>query len=138
MKNWIFCALILSSCAAEVDLKSIDYSAMLCDGNSKVWLMEREEVNGIDITESLVFSKKVVIFHSNGVFNIIPMSQIGKQNPARGYFFMDSNNKTLRFDFNDEAWKFNAEYITEDSLYFTPHAESDKKLGMKLVPFPEL
>lgn len=130
--------LFLSSCTSEVDLKSIDYSALLCDGNSKVWLVDMEVIDGIDITENLLYSKKLIIFHNSGTFNFIQMNKIGDTPPERGYFFMDNNNKTLRLDFKNESWLMNAKYITEDSLLFEPNDQSSKKIGMKIVFFPEL
>lgn len=128
----------LASCTNGVSLQSIDYSGLLSDGNSKVWLIDQEVSNGVNVTESLIYSKRIIIFHNDGTVNIIPMSEIGKLNPVRGHYHMRSDEKNLTIDLPKDRWLLKARYITEDSLYLEATPESDIATDIKIIPFPKL
>jgi len=129
---------ILASCTSSVDLKSIDYSGLLDDGNSKVWIISEEEVAGTVISDPSLYRKKMIVFHNSGVVNMIPVNALGDREPERGYFFVNSDKKILNLEFKKELWVLEMVHLTEDSIVCKALSESDLQVNFKLIPFPEL
>jgi len=80
IKKLLFLSLILSSCSSQVSLKDVDYNNLLNDHNSKVWLIDKQVVNNIDIANGHDWNKELMIFHETGKVEIIPMKALGKAN----------------------------------------------------------
>lgn len=138
MKIAPFFLLLLTACTNAVDLKSVDYSGLLDDGNSKVWIISEEVVSGTVISEPGIIRKKMIVFHNSGVVNVIPVSALGDKEPDRGYYFVNSDEKVLNLEFNKETWVLKMVQLTEDSIYCKALPESDIQVNIKLIPFPEL
>lgn len=130
--------LFLFSCTNGISLQSVDYSGLLNDGNSKVWLISRESTTDVDITEPIVSRRRIIIFHDDGTINVIPMNSIGQNSPMRGTYYMSSEEKQLTIDFKEESWILKADYITEDSIAFKATNASEIKLDIVLKSFPKL
>lgn len=130
--------LFLFSCTNGISLQSVDYSGLLNDGNSKVWLISRESTTDVDITEPIVSRRRIIIFHDDGTINVIPMNSIGQTSPMRGTYYMSSEEKQLTIDFKEESWILKADYITEDSIAFKATNASEIKLDIVLKSFPKL
>ncbi len=131
-------SMVLFSCTNGISLQSVDYSGLLNDGNSKVWLISRESTAGIDITEPIVSRRRIMVFHDDGTINVIPMNSIGQTSPMRGTYYMSSEQKQLTIDFKEESWILKADYITEDSIAFKATNASEIKLDILLKSFPKL
>ncbi|TNE71411.1 MAG: hypothetical protein EP333_09180 [Bacteroidetes bacterium] len=131
-------SLVLFSCTNGISLQSVDYSGLLNDGNSKVWLISRESTADVDITEPIVSRRRIMVFHDDGTINVIPLNSIGQTSPMRGTYYMSSEEKQLTIDFKEESWILKADYITEDSIAFKATNASEIKLDILLKSFPKL
>jgi len=138
IKKLLFLSLILSSCSSQVSLKDVDYNNLLNDHNSKVWLIDKQVVNNIDIANGHDWNKELMIFHETGKVEIIPMKALGKANPKVGNYILISDEKRLEISFPDEEWVMSLTNITEDSIYMKSAKGSDAKFDIQLIPFPEL
>lgn len=138
MKKILFLSLILGACTSGVSLQSVNYNNLLNDENSKVWMINQMVVNHVNIANGHDWNKDLMIFHETGRVELIPMKALGKSNPKKGHYYLDSDNKKLEITFPDEEWKMSLTYITEDSIYMKSTKESDVQYGIQLIPFPEL
>jgi hypothetical protein len=138
-KVYTFIALlILSGCTSGIPLKSVDYSHVLSDENSKVWVIEKEIVNGVNISSGLTSQKDLIIFHNSGRVQIIAMKALGHTRPKSGYYHLNSQEMNLGISFKHEEWNMELVYVTEDSVYFKPKSNSDYKHELQIKPLPEL
>lgn len=143
IKQLLFAILILSGCTANIPMKKVSYNTLLNDDNSKVWLINKQIVNNINITNGHNWNKELMIFHANGVVEIISMQSLGKKHPKKGDYYLDSDNKRLEISFNGEngkteEWIMELAYITVDSIFMSPTKASDTEMHLQIIPLPEL
>lgn len=132
-------ALILFSCTNNIPLIKVSYRTLLCDDNSKVWLINKQIINNINITSSHNWNKDVMIFHDNGQVEIIALQGLGTTRPKKGHYYLDSDAKRLEITFpKNEEWIMNLTYLTEDSIFMTPTKNSDTEIQFQIIPLPEL
>lgn len=129
---------MLSSCTNGIDLKEVSYDSLLHDYSSKVWMIDSKIVDGVDMVVGNDYEKSVIIFHDNGIVNMIPLKAIGEKDPVRGRYVLDSQNKELMINFDHEQWMMNIDYITEDSLFFVPKKGAKPGYSFKIKPLPPL
>lgn len=143
IKRLLFAILIISGCTSNIPMRSVNYSSLLHNDNSKVWLINRQIVNNINITNGHNWNKELMIFHVNGVVEIIPMQSLGKALPKKGSYYLDSDKKLLEICFKSENgkredWLMDLDYITEDSIFMSPTKTSDSEMQLQIIPLPEL
>lgn len=127
------------ACTRGIDLKNVDYSALLNDSNSKVWIIEEMISNGVDISGVNTYSKDLIIFHESRDINIIPMKALGDAAPKRGKYDLNSIKNQITFDMEGgESWKMKFEYVTEDSILIVPRSKGSADFSFKIKPFPAL
>jgi hypothetical protein len=119
-------------------LKNIDYNNLLNDNNSKVWIINRQIVSGVNIADALHRNKDLIIFHDSGVVDVIPMKALGTKTGRKGNYYLNSEEKTLEFVFTDESWIMDLDYISEGSILMIQAKESDVEFDIQIMPLPEL
>ena len=135
----LFIPVLLFSCTAGIDLKSVDYTVLFTDSNSKVWLVNKVIIENANIAPAKNEGKDVLIFHDNGRCDLIPMKDIARKGPRKGNFTLDSDNRKLTIDFQDRTkWNFDLPYITEDSILLNAEDGSKTPFSIQIIPFPEL
>lgn len=131
--------LLFTGCTSGISLKSVNYDHLFNDSNSKVWVVNKELKSNMVVSDLRMENKKLLIFHSNYTFNIIPMKELARKEPLRGDYDLNSQKRTLSMYFDtDEEWLFDIAYLTEDSILLLPNAEATNELSLQLKPFPEL
>lgn len=130
--------LFLNSCTTGYALKSVDYNELLTDGNSKVWLIDKMIIKGVNISQHNTQSKEVLIFHRNGVVDYLPLKAIGDKTPFKADYFLDSEKRLLTLYFSEETWEFDITTLKESRIVLTSTKKSDSQLTLELVPLPEL
>jgi hypothetical protein len=142
IKGLLFSALILASCTSNIRLKKVNYGSLLHNDNSKVWLINRQIVNNININNGHNWYKELMIFHSNGVVEIISMQDLGKKLPKKGHYYLNSDKKLLEISFTGkngiENWNMELTSLTEESIFMRPTKDSDTEISLQIIPFPEL
>lgn len=137
--SYVFILIILSSCTRGIDLKNVDYSVLLNDSNSKVWIVEELISNGVDVSGVNTYSKDLIIFHESRDVNIIPMKALGDAAPKRGKYDLNSIKNEITFEMEGgETWKMQFDYVTEDSVLMIPRKKGTSEFSMKIKPFPTL
>lgn len=130
--------LLMHSCTTGYALKSVDYKELFTDGNSKVWLINKLIVKGVNISQYELESKEVFIFHSNGAVDYLPLKAMGRKKPLKANYYLDSENKTLTLYFTGETWSFDLTTLKEDKIIMKSNKDSDTKIVLELIPLPEL
>ena len=65
-KLFLFVGLLLSSCATGVPTEKIDFSYAFCDGNSKVWMLQKVRNGDVIVEENLDLGGEFLIFYLSG------------------------------------------------------------------------
>lgn len=138
MKKLLVISLFLVGCTSNIPITNVDYSFLLNDHNSKVWLIKRQIVNNINISNGHNWNKDLMIFHVSGKVEIIPMKALGKTRPKKGHYLLRSDEKLLEISFPEEEWLMDLSYITEDSIFMSPAKGSEVDYSIQIIPFPEL
>ncbi len=134
----LFLLLFLGACTSSYPLKSVDYNDLFTDGNSKVWVIEKQVLRGVNVAPYEKWSKDALIFHSNGRVDYISLKAIGHKEPKRGTYYLDSDTREISINFEDEQWFFNLPFLKEDRVILAPAKNSDVRFKLELIPLPEL
>jgi hypothetical protein len=129
--------LLISGCTTGVKMVENDYSSLLHDGNSKVWMIRELKSNGSD------FAKKgeirdLLIFYSNGQCILQSTHEMGTQTGQKAEFKTLFHEKKLTISFPKEKWDFQVDIKSEDEIILNPFPGSQTNFSMSLVPLPQL
>ena len=131
--------LLLGGCTSNYPLKSVDYSDLFCDGNSKVWVVDKMIVNGVDVSRAGLRNKEVYVFHVSGVIDRMPLHVMGQNDPKKGRYYLDSDRKTIAITFRKQKeWLFKLSVLEEERIVMRPLKKGSAPFTMELVPLPEL
>lgn len=137
-KFLFFVALSVSSCATGVPTEKIDYNYAFCDGNSKVWMLQKVKNGYVILDEKINLGGEFIVFYLSGKVVIGTLANLGKKKGKIGSYKLDNENNFVTLDFSDEKWDFSFEFSNEERLLLYPTTESDFIQTLELVPFPEL
>lgn len=129
--------ILFSSCTTGVSLIENDFSSLLHDGNSKVWMIKELNSNGSD------FAKKgdirdLLIFYENGTCILQSTAEIASQTGQKATFKANFAQKSLSISFPKEKWDFVVEIKSDNDIHLKPVKGSKTNFSMTLVPLPEL
>ncbi len=131
-------ALILGGCTSNYPLKSVDYSDLFCDGNSKVWVINKKVINDVDVSQSRLRNKEVFIFHHTGVLDYLPLRVMGQNEPKKGRYYLDSDKRTMSISFKGKEWLFKLSVLEENRIVMRPLKKGKAPFTLELIPLPEL
>jgi hypothetical protein len=139
-KLFIFCLLV--SCTSGIDTSKVSYDMLLNDGNSKVWIIEKEIVNTVNIAPYLIEEKQLMIFYNDGTFSFGPMKSLGRNTYDKGDYWLDSDDSTLSFEFDPIDMEFHWDcHVAEayvDSIFLVPSEGALNEFSWKLIPLPKI
>lgn len=139
MRIRIICIIaLITSCTNGIEFKSIKYDDLLCDGNSKIWLIDKMIVDKVSVGPYHAVDKELMIFYNSGRIDVITMKYLGERLPKTGNYVVDSDEKILYMYFTGEVHKFGMKEIADDSVYLVPFKESQEGISLRIIPFPEL
>jgi hypothetical protein len=135
--RYLILFIVASSCTTGVSLIENDFSSLLHDGNSKVWMIKELNSNGTD------FAKKgdirdLLIFYENGTCILQSTAEIANQTGQRASFKANFAQKTLSITFPKEKWDFKVEIKADNEIHLKPIQGTKTNFSMTLVPLPEL
>ena len=135
--RYLILFILASSCTTGVSLIENDFSSLLHDGNSKVWMIKELNSNGSD------FAKKgeirdLLIFYENGTCILQSTAEIANQTGQRASFKANFAQKTLSITFPKEKWDFKVEIKADNEIHLKPIQGTKTNFSMTLVPLPEL
>ena len=128
---------ILSACTTGVSMVENDFSSMLHDGNSKVWMIRDILSNGTNFAKKGEI-KDLLIFYENGTCILQSTFELGNQTGQKGQYKADFAAKKILIQFPKEKWDFNVEIKSENEISFTPAKSSKTTFSIVLIPLPEL
>lgn len=130
--------LVQVGCTSNYPLKSVNYDDLFCDGNSKVWVINKTIVDGINVSQSGLHKKEVFVFHESGVLDYIPFKGMGSSEPKKGRYYLDSDKRTLSIVFKEKEWFFKLSVLEDDRIVIRPYKKGRAPFTLELVPLPEL
>ena len=114
-----------------------DFSSMLHDGNSKVWMIRDIVSNGNNFAKKGDI-KDLLIFYDNGYCILQSTFEIGTQTGQKGQFKADFAAKKLIVEFPKETWDFSVDIKSENEILLKPATNSKTTFSMVIIPLPEL
>jgi hypothetical protein len=127
----------LSSCTRGVKLIENDFSSLLHDGNSKVWMIKDLISNGSDFAKKGEI-KDLLIFYDNGTCILQSTAEMANQTGQRASYKANFAQKTLSITFPKEKWDFVVEIKSDNEINLKPVKNSNTNFSITLVPLPEL
>ena len=135
--SYIFLLFILDSCTTGVSMVENDFSSMLHDGNSKVWMIRDIVSSGTNFAKKGEI-KDLLIFYENGTCILQSTFEIGTQTGQKGQYKADFAVKKLIIQFPKETWNFSVEIKSENEILLKPATNSKTTFSMVIIPLPEL
>ncbi len=129
--------MFLSGCTSGISMKAVNLDSFFNDNSSKVWLVDNLSIDGNQHSPIRDGFKDVFIFYKSGKIAIQPLNTLGNKPILSGYFFIDSDAKTMKLEFKNTNWKFNIDEISLKKVILSPIESSDFKYGIVLIPLPE-
>lgn len=129
--------LFLSGCSSSISMKAVNLDSFFNDNSSKVWLVDNISIAGNEVSPINDGYKDVFIFYKSGRIAVQPLNTLGNKPILSGYFFIDSDLKTLKLEFKKTVWKFKIDDISVKKVVLSPQESSDFKYGIDLIPLPE-
>ncbi len=133
---FIACLFLFFACQDDVAMKMIPLDDLFHDRTSKVWLVDQVWLDNANISSQKDEEKDVMIFHKNGIIDLIAMKNITRRPPEKGEFIIQGNILTINYP--ERVDIFYISYVYEDSILLTPKQESDNQYKIQLKPFKEL
>lgn len=133
-------SILLVSCTQGLNLKNVNLGPLFNDGNSKVWMVDKEIKGKVNIAPFNYDQKRAIVFYSSGMFRYTSMKDLGNRSTAdeKGDYLIDSEKRILTMYFKgDVTWEYSLIHVTEDSIYMEPTKKSTSDLTLKLSPYPE-
>lgn len=139
MKRVLFSlGIVLIGCTTGYKLKKVDYGIVLNDKNSKVWILDQEIQQGINISSSIDSKKDLIIFFENGKYQRIPMKGVGKEEAVTGSYFVNTKEELIDFYNDTNKWSMHFGYFTRDSILLETSNKNGVDLKWKIKPLPML
>ncbi len=129
---------LVSACATGVPTEKIDFNYAFCDGNSKVWMLQKARNGDVVVEENLDLGGEFIVFYLSGKVVSGTLADLGKKKGSIGNYILDNENGYITIEFPNEKWDFTFEFSYENRLVLYPTTESDIIQTLELVPFPEL
>ena len=129
--------IILVGCTSGYGLKPVKFDSLLHDSNSKVWMIEKHIVEGVNIAPLEMKDRKLIIFYADGEFSMTHMKSIGKTSSINGLYYMDSAEKELQMFVGKKSWILKMDMITEDTIKMHSTKLSEIKQDIHIVPLPK-
>lgn len=130
-------SLVLSACTSSISMKAVNLDSFFNDNSSKVWLVDNISIGGNEVSPINDGYKDVFIFYKSGKIAVQPLNSLGNTPKLSGYFFIDSDLKTMKLEFKKTVWKFKIDEISLKKVVLSPEKSSDFEYGIVLIPLPE-
>lgn len=127
----------LSGCTSGFDLNAVKLDNLFHDSNSKVWIMNQQIVDSVNIAPINWWDKNLVIFYNTGRVYFTPVKALGEQSPLVGSYYIDSDDKTVEIFLKKKNWILKMPYVSEDSIMLIHTKESEIEQDFQLKPFPQ-
>ena len=135
--RFFFLLVFFSSCTTGISLIENDFSSLLHDGNSKVWMIKELISNGSDIAKKGEI-RDLLIFYEDGTCILQSTAEIANQKGQRASYKANFAQKTLYISFPKEKWDFIVEIKSDNEIHLKPIQGAKSNFSLTIIPLPEL
>ena len=141
MKNsWHFSAILLfllSSCINGEQTYQVDYTNLLCGGNSKIWELDLTKTSENESPRFYTWGKGVFVFYFSGKVEIGSLQDFATKTSDTGTFTYNQSNQILTVKVEKEIWKFQMSLDRDGALWLKTIQGTGLSKYMHLVPLRE-
>ena len=136
----LFSFFLFTFCTYDVDLKPVDQSRLLNDGNSKFWIVDCLYKGRINHADPNLKNKDLIVFFVSG--NCI-IQKVNKFAQNRGDIYSyalildEFGNRKIVLKRKNKKWEFRLNIISSEKIRLTPLSKKNFEYDMVLIPFPE-
>lgn len=133
----ILSILLFSACTSGISMQAVNLDSFFNDNSSKVWLVDNLSIDGNEVSPIRDGYKDVFVFYKSGRIAVQPLNTLGNKPLLSGYYFIDSDVKTMKLVFKKTTWQFKIDEMSIKKVILSPQKSSDFDYGIVLIPLPE-
>jgi hypothetical protein len=128
---------LLSACTGSVRTDTVDFTQGFTDGNSKVWMVEKNISPDGAVMMKQTLQQDIFVFYQSGNCLLTNLQKLALGKGRHGKLTFDHEKHYVEMIFPDEKREFEFEFTNENQLILFPLEGSDYTNAMELIPFPE-
>lgn len=138
--NWHFSALLLIllfGCVNGEQTYIVDYTNLLCGGNSKVWELDLTKAAENERPKLFKWGQGVFVFYFSGKVEIGSLQDFATMTSDTGSFTYNQSDQVLTVKVEKEVWKFQMSLDQDGALWLKTIQGTGLSKYMHLVPLRE-
>ncbi|MFM6946265.1 MAG: hypothetical protein ACKOWW_03935 [Flavobacteriales bacterium] len=135
--NWLFSILlliVLGSCINGEQTYRVDYTNILCGGNSKVWELDVTKATENGAQRTYQRGEGLFIFYGGGKVEIGSLKDLSEHTTDKGSYTFNQTTQILTIRIAKEYWKFNLSMDRDGNLWLKTLTGHGLNKYMHLVP----
>ncbi len=129
---------LLISCQSDYsDIKRINKESTFHTNSSKIWVINKVMLKGVNHSSLLLKEKDVIVFYESGKIIIQPINTLGTFPSKTGTLNLGQYDQKCTFTFPNEKWIFQPLLIQSNLIKLKALKNSDFKYDLELISYPE-
>lgn len=130
--------MLILGCGNDSSAIKIRINSLLHDDSSKVWMVEKELVNGKEQAPDNINFRTVIVFYEDSKFAEQPLNTLGNRPPKYGTFDVGSQNEIISFFQERKETVFLIESYSKERIVLKSIEKTGEKIELHLIPLPKL
>lgn len=138
--NWhfsILLLLLLTACLNGEHTYEVDYTNMLCGGNSKVWELDLSKTSVNEAPVYYSWGKVLFVFYHSGKVLVGSVNKLSQSTCEKGKFSYSPENHKLTLFVNHEVWEFDLTLDENGGLWLQTIKGKGLSKYLHLLPLRE-
>lgn len=125
-------------CSDESSIIKIRINSLLHDDSSKIWMVEREVIDGKEYAPENSNFRTVIIFYNDFKFAEQALNTLGNRPPKYGTFEVGDQNTTISFFHNKDENIFLVEHYSKERIVLKSMDKRGENVELHLIPLPKI
>lgn len=138
--SWHFSILlliILYGCVNGEQTYKVDYTNLLCGGNSKVWELDLSKTTEFNSTDRYKWGQGLFVFYLSGKVLIGSLNDMNKQSFEYGDYHFDAANQRLSMKVNHETLEYSLSLDENGGIWLKKISGKSLKRFLHILPLRE-
>jgi hypothetical protein len=125
-------------CSDESSVIKLHINSLLHDDSSKMWMVEKELIDGKDHAPENINFRTVITFYNDFKFAEQPLNTLGNRPPKYGIFEVGSQNATITFVIDKKENVFIVESYSKQEIILKTEEGRGERIYLQLIPLPKI
>lgn len=131
-------SLFILGCSDDSSAIKIRINSLLHDDSSKVWMVEKEVIDGKEYAPENINFRTVITFYNDFNFAEQPLNTLGNRPPKYGTFEVGDQNVTISFFQGKKENVFLIEHHSKERIVLKSIEKRGEKIELHLIPLPKI